>query len=68
MEKEELYMFVESVISTDINSLFMAAYTQVNATTGDITPEQSIKLETIKQDLVELISEVAWQNRAHYLA
>lgn len=57
--KEEIAKIVEE----SIDSMFVDAHSIAETKSGDITPEQVLRLDKIMEDLVNLIAEQVEQNK-----
>lgn len=53
---------VEGVVERGIDNIFAEVHQDFGTQSGDITPEQVVRLEKIKADLVVLVIEQAKQN------
>ena len=52
----------ELVINEAIDDVFLVAHQEFNTKSGDITPEQNERLESLKTELFDLILEQVKQN------
>ena len=57
--KEEIARIVEE----GIDSMFVDAHSNADTKSGDITPSQLFRLDKIKEDLINLITEQVEQNK-----
>lgn len=68
--REHLIHVTEKEVDKSLESLFGNLHKKAKTNSGDITPEQAIKLEEIANQLVslkvqltELVAEQVWQNK-----
>lgn len=54
---------IEEIVEHGIGLMFTEAHEIAETTSGDITPEQAMRLDKIMNDLVELIDEQVKQNK-----
>ena len=54
---------LEESINSDIENIFIEASKKFNLTTGDISPSQSLRLDIIKHNISELLTEYISQNK-----
>lgn len=54
--------FISKQIDDAVELIFMNAHGYASSTSGDITPEQVLKLDAIKEDLKQLIETQVIQN------
>lgn len=59
---EEIYRFVYDIVNTDIEAAFINAHENFKTVSGDIFPEQVLKLSDLKDQLCGLMTEQIMQN------
>jgi len=60
--KEEICQVAEEIISDTIDIAFAELHDRYNTISGDITPEQQGKLESLIEQISELVAEQVYQN------
>lgn len=58
MNKDE----IKHVVTSELDKLFVKLHKRFNTSSGDITPEQELKLQVLQEELCELISTQVHQN------
>lgn len=59
----KLKVFIEDPVDNAIDGLFDEVIEDFHLYHGDISPEQAIKLDTIKADLKEILKQFVEQNQ-----
>lgn len=59
---QEKFDEIESELSETIDGVFLVAHQEFNTNSGDITPEQNNRLESLKAQMFDLILEQVKQN------
>jgi len=54
---------ITEIVENGVDNMFVEAHSIAKTTSGDITPEQQLRLDKIIQDLADLINEQVEQNK-----
>lgn len=62
-KKIDIYIVIESEVDNGFNDIFMNVHEKLSTKSGDISPEQLLALNSIKDQLISLIIEHVEQNK-----
>lgn len=60
--KEQIKDKIKYMVGNAVDAMFYAIHQIAKTKSGDIAPEQQFKLDEIKDQLIELMTEQVWQN------
>lgn len=60
--EEDVLEYTRELVDVEIDNIFIDVHQEFNTSSGDITPDQSMRLDKLKEDLSKLITEQVTDN------
>lgn len=60
--EEDVLEYTREIVDFEIDNIFIDIHQEFNTSSGDITPEQTMRLDKLKEDLSKLITEQVTAN------
>jgi hypothetical protein len=60
--EKDVLEYVKDLLDTEIDTIFIDVHQEFNTSSGDITPDQVMKLKFLKEDIAKLITEQVCSN------